>query len=79
MRYTRRMRMRNNQMQEEKWVLCPGCGGKTRTRMLEGTVLVQFPLFCPKCKREYLVNAEKGEITFAAQMNFSGQDAQTQG
>ena len=24
--------------------------GKTRTRVQEDTVLVNFPLFCPKCK-----------------------------
>ena len=29
---------------------CPVCKGKTRTRVHEDTTLVNFPLFCPKCK-----------------------------
>lgn len=34
------------------WVRCPICGGKTRTKVNEDTVLIKFPLFCPKCKAE---------------------------
>ena len=34
------------------WVRCPDCGGKTRTKVYEDTVLVNFPLYCPKCKKE---------------------------
>ena len=37
---------------EEKWILCPTCGAKTRLRLLPSTVLRNFPLFCPKCRRE---------------------------
>lgn len=43
---------------EEKWVLCPLCGAKTRLRLLQKTVIRNFPLFCPKCKRESIINAE---------------------
>ena len=43
---------------EEKWVMCPLCGAKTRLRLLQKTVLVSFPLFCPKCKRESIINAK---------------------
>lgn len=43
---------------EEKWVLCPLCGAKTRLRLLQKTVIRDFPLFCPKCKRESIINAE---------------------
>ena len=43
---------------EEKWVLCPLCGAKTRLRLLKKTVIKDFPLFCPKCKRESIINAE---------------------
>lgn len=38
-------------MQKEKWVLCPVCGNKTRVKVREDTVLLNFPLYCPKCKR----------------------------
>lgn len=43
---------------EEKWVLCPLCGAKTRLRLLQKTVIRDFPMFCPKCKRESIINAE---------------------
>lgn len=48
--------------QEEKWVLCPLCGGKTRLRILQKTVLQNFPLFCPKCRRETVSNARNFQI-----------------
>lgn len=59
--------------QEEKWVLCPLCGGKTRLRILQKTVLQNFPLFCPKCRRETVINARNFQIEKSNQP-----DAQTQ-
>lgn len=47
---------------EEKWVLCPICGAKTRLRLLQQTILRDFPLFCPKCKQESLINAENYQV-----------------
>lgn len=47
---------------DEKWVLCPLCGAKTRLRLLQNTVLYEFPLFCPKCKRECVINAENYKV-----------------
>lgn len=38
------------------WVRCPVCGGKTRTKVYEDTVLVKFPLYCPKCKKEIRID-----------------------
>ena len=38
------------------WVRCPVCGGKTRTKVYEDTVLINFPLYCPKCKTEIRIN-----------------------
>lgn len=46
-----------------KWVLCPFCNGKTRTKLLPETVLKKYPLFCPKCKKTILVNAVNQQIT----------------
>lgn len=43
----------------DKWILCPVCGVKTRTQILDDTELKHFPLFCPKCKEESLIDAEK--------------------
>ncbi|MBQ8780759.1 MAG: cysteine-rich KTR domain-containing protein [Oscillospiraceae bacterium] len=48
---------------EDKWVICPVCGSKTRVKIREDTVLKNFPLFCPKCKRESIVNAENMQVT----------------
>ena len=44
---------------ESLWVQCPFCGGKTRTKVYENTVLLEFPLYCPKCKKEILINVIK--------------------
>ena len=33
---------------EEQWLLCPVCGAKTRLRLLQRTVLREFPLFCSR-------------------------------
>ncbi|WP_342765171.1 cysteine-rich KTR domain-containing protein [uncultured Methanobrevibacter sp.] len=41
-------------------MLCPICGNKTRTRILKNTELVNFPLFCPKCRNETIVNVKHG-------------------
>lgn len=41
-----------------EWVKCPVCGNKTRIKMREDTVLKRFPLFCPKCKQESLIEIE---------------------
>ena len=46
-----------------RWVPCPVCGNKTRTKVFANTVLVNFPLFCPKCKRECVIDAKALQIT----------------
>ncbi|MCD8014151.1 MAG: cysteine-rich KTR domain-containing protein [Lachnospiraceae bacterium] len=35
---------------------CPICKTKTRTRVYFDTVMVNYPLYCPKCKREILID-----------------------
>ena len=44
--------------EEKRWVLCPWCGSKTRLQILWETELVTFPLFCPKCRHESIINAK---------------------
>lgn len=44
---------------QSKWILCPCCGGKTRTKVYKDTVLVNFPLYCQKCKKEFIVSVVK--------------------
>ncbi len=41
-----------------KWILCPICGNKTRTQIRVDTELKNFPLFCPKCKKETLISVK---------------------
>lgn len=50
-------------MQEGNWILCPVCGNKTRDRLRKDTELKNYPLYCPKCKQETLINAKDLQIT----------------
>ena len=47
----------------KEWVYCPICGNKTRLKLRQDTVLTHFPLFCPKCKRESLIDAKNFKVT----------------
>lgn len=50
-------------MIKDNWILCPICGNKTHDKIREDTVLENFPLFCPKCKKETLVNVKQMNTT----------------
>lgn len=39
-----------------RWIRCLICSGKTRTKVYEDTILVKFPIYCPKCKEEIRVD-----------------------
>ena len=56
-----------------QWLLCPHCHGKTRIWIRKDTVLHNFLLFCPKCKREELIDLEHFQIALLKQS-----DAKTQ-
>ena len=60
-------------MAEIRWILCPVCNNKTRLKIREDTILKNFPLFCPKCKHETLVNIQQMHISIIKEP-----DAQTQ-
>lgn len=47
---------------KNEWILCPICGGKTRDKFREDTVLINYPLYCPKCKQVTLINAKQLHI-----------------
>ncbi|RRK33499.1 conjugal transfer protein [Schaedlerella arabinosiphila] len=40
----------------------PICGGKTRAKIREDTELKKYPLFCPKCKQETLIDVKNLQI-----------------
>ncbi len=45
-----------------KWILCPVCGNKTRDRIRGDTVLKNYPLYCPKCKQETLIEVKNLQV-----------------
>ena len=46
-----------------EWIRCPSCESKTRVKIRDDTVLENFPLLCPKCKREMLISVRELHIT----------------
>lgn len=46
-------------------MLCPTCGKKTRDRIREDTVLVNYPLYCPKCGKTTIIDAKNFHVTTA--------------
>lgn len=49
--------------QSRHWLLCPVCNNKTRTMLREDTTLQNFPLYCPKCRQETIINVQHNKIT----------------
>lgn len=58
---------------ENGWIHCPFCKCKTRAKIRTDTILIKFPVFCSKCKREYLIDVEKMNIRLSIEP-----DAKTQ-
>ena len=50
-------------MDKTEWILCPLCGNKTRNKVREDTVLINYPLYCPKCRQETLIEAKNLQVT----------------
>ena len=50
-------------MENSKWILCPVCHNKTRIKIRIDTELKNFPLFCPKCKQESIINVKQMNIS----------------
>lgn len=51
----------------EKFILCPICGGKTRTKIRPDTEAKNLPILCRLCKNEVVVDikdnkAEKSKV-----------------
>lgn len=56
-------------MKTTEWIRCPVCNNKTRDRIREDTVLINYPLYCPKCKQECLIEAKDLHITVIKELN----------
>ena len=50
-------------MERMVWLLCPVCGNKTRLKVRQDTELINFPLYCPQCKQETLVNVKNAQLS----------------
>lgn len=50
-------------MESVEWIRCPICGNKTNNKVRIDTVLLNFPLYCRKCKRETLIAVQQQKIT----------------
>lgn len=50
-------------MEKQAWIMCPICKSKTRTKVRKDTQLIKFPLFCPKCKQEHLIEVRNFQVT----------------
>ena len=46
-----------------EWIRCPICGNKTRLQIRGDTELKNFPLYCPKCKQETLIEVKDLQVT----------------
>ena len=60
-------------MEKTKWIYCPICGSKTRNKVREDTELKRFPLYCPKCKQENLINVKSFQMTVIAEPDAKSQ------
>ena len=50
-------------MECTEWVRCPVCGNKTRLKIRADTELKNFPLYCPKCRQESLIDTKNLQVT----------------
>lgn len=55
--------MNNSFIANTEWIYCPVCGNKTRAKIRKDTVLKNYPLYCPKCRQETLINVEQLKIS----------------
>ena len=60
-------------MISQQWVMCPVCDNKTRIKIRKDTELINFPLYCPKCRQESLINVKNQKVSIVKEP-----DAKTQ-
>lgn len=49
-------------MGASEWILCPICGCKTHNKIRKDTIIKNFPLYCPKCKKESLIEVKQFQV-----------------
>lgn len=45
-----------HKLNDVNWIICPICGQKTRLKYNNDTIILRFPLFCPNCKQETIID-----------------------
>lgn len=50
-------------MKKTNWIYCPICHKKTRIKVRDDTELLNFPVYCSKCKQETLINIRQMNIS----------------
>lgn len=48
--------------EKTEWLYCPVCSNKTRNKVRSDTELKNYPLFCPKCKKETVIDVRNQKI-----------------
>ena len=51
-----------------EWIRCHACGNKKRKRIRKDTILINYPLYCPKCKQERLIEVKNLRVTVVAKL-----------
>lgn len=44
---------------DKQYIICPKCGRPTKVKLNHDTELKNFPLFCPWCKQETIIDTDK--------------------
>ena len=57
----------NEDILKSRWIRCPACDRKTRPKVYEDTVMLRFPLYCPKCKVEIRIDVMNFELMVSAE------------
>ena len=52
----------NDRIEITHRICCPECNRTTRLRYAENTVLLRFPLYCSKCKKETRIDLIDNKI-----------------
>lgn len=55
--------MTNEERNTKQFVCCPNCGALTTTGIYKDTVLINYPLYCPECQTETLINIIRLQMT----------------
>ena len=53
----------SNEQKTPHWIPCPICNKQTDVKVYSDTVLFNFPLHCPQCEKESIINVMNLKMT----------------